>query len=253
MLLRIARHELRDVVRDGRFRIAATIVGALLGVSVLTGWAYQQQESAEHASAAGVSRATWLAQQAKDPHTAAHYGAYVFKPRGRLTLFDSGVNPYSGVAAWLEAHKQNEFQFRPAQDRASVARLGQLTAAATLQMLVPMLVILLAFTKFAGEREDGTLRQLVASGVSPGVLAAGKATGVAAALGLVVVPAAFLGAVALLWTSGAEGLSASGPRLAGLVLVYSVYVAVFGALSLAVSAVVPKAGHRWRCSSRSGR
>jgi hypothetical protein len=34
-------------------------------------------------------------------------------------------------------------------------------AAATLQNLIPLLIILLAFTKFGGEREDGTLRQLI--------------------------------------------------------------------------------------------
>lgn len=121
MLLRIAHHEFRDVVRDGRFRWAAAIVCGLLVAALLTGWAYQRSVSAEHTAAAGLSRDTWLAQSAKDPHSAAHYGAYVFKPRGPLTLIDSGVSAYTGVAAWLEAHKQNEFQFRRVPSR--VARV----------------------------------------------------------------------------------------------------------------------------------
>lgn len=243
MLLRIARHEIRDVVRDGRFRWASAIVVGLLLVALLTGWTEQRSVAAEHASAAQTSRETWLAQPAKDPHTAAHYGAYVFKPRGPLTLFDSGVNGYAGVVAWLEAHKQNEFQFRPAQDRASIARLGQLTAAATLQFLVPVLIILLAFTKFAGEREDGTLRQLAATGVSPRVLAAGKAMGVAAALGLMLMPATIVGTVTLLWTSGGEVVGEDLVRVAGLVLVYGLYFLVCIGLALAISAVMKKASH----------
>ena len=109
MLWYIARHELRDVIRDGRFRWAAAIVAGLLLVALLTGWTYQRSVAAEHASAAQQSRETWLAQSSKDPHSAAHYGGYVFKPHGPLTLVDSGVNAYVGVAAWLEAHKQNEF------------------------------------------------------------------------------------------------------------------------------------------------
>ncbi|MCA1572285.1 MAG: DUF3526 domain-containing protein [Chloroflexi bacterium] len=243
LLLRIARHELRDVVRDGRFRWTSAAVLGLLLVALLTGWTYQRSVTAEHASAARTSRDTWLAQPAKDPHTAAHYGSYVFKPREPLTLFDNGVNAYAGVAAWLEAHKQNEFQFRPAQDRASVARLGQLTAAVTLQALVPVLIVLLAFTKFAGEREDGTLRQLVAAGVSPRLLAAGKALGVAAALGIVLIPATVIGAIALVATSGADAVGQNLLRVAALAAVYVLYFAVFIGLTLAVSATARKASH----------
>jgi ABC-2 type transport system permease protein len=160
-----------------------------------------------------------------------------------LTLVDSGVNAYVGVAAWLEAHKQNEFQFRPAQDRASLGRLGQLTAAITLQLLVPVLIILLAFTKFAGEREDGMLPQLLASGVAPRLLVAGKGIGVAAALGLVLVPAALLGTAALLWTSGPDAMSQSVVRLGALMSVYALYFAVFIAVGLGVSAYMSKASH----------
>lgn len=243
MLLRIARHELRDVIRDGRFRWASALVLGLLLVALLTGWTHQRAVAAEHASAAQTSRDTWLAQPARDPHTAAHYGAYVFKPRSPLTLFDSGVNAYTGVAAWLEAHKRNEFQFRPAQDRASVARLGQLTAAVTLQALVPVLIVLLAFTKFAGEREDGTLRQLVAAGISPRRLAAGKALGVGAALSTVIIPATVLGAAALVAASGAGAVSQNLVRVAALAAVYALYFAVFIGLTLAVSAVARKASH----------
>jgi ABC-2 type transport system permease protein len=243
MLARIVHHEIRDVWRDGRFRWAAAFVAGLLAVSLLTGWTYQRSVSAEHASAERLSRETWLKQASKDPHTAAHYGAYAFKPYGPLTLFDSGVNAYSGVAVWLEAHKQNEFQFRPAQDRASLARLGQLTAASTLQFLIPLLIILLAFSKFAGEREDGTLRQLAAIGVPTHVLAAGKALGISAALAIVLVPAATIGAAALVLASGGEALTHNLARISALTMVYALYFAVFIALALAVSAAAKRSSH----------
>jgi ABC-2 type transport system permease protein len=243
MLPHVIRHEIRDVCRDGRFLWAAALVGLLLIVALLTGWTYQRDVAGEHASAERLTRDAWLAQSARDPHTAAHYGAYAFKPRGPLTLFDSGINPYSGVAAWLEAHKQNEFQFRPAQDRASVARLGQATAAATLQYLVPALIILLAFTKFAGEREDGTLRQLAATGVSARVMATGKALGVSAALAMVLVPAALAGATALVLASGPAAISQSLLRIVVLAAVYGLYFSVWVALGLSVSAIARRSSH----------
>jgi ABC-2 type transport system permease protein len=243
LLRRIIRHELRDVLRDGRFRWVSAIVLTLLVMTLLTGAAYQRAVSADHASAAQMSRDSWLAQPAKDPHTAAHYGAYAFKPRGPLTLFDTGVNEYAGVAAFLEAHKQNEFQFRPAQDRSSIARLGQLTAATALQFLVPVLIVLLAFTKFAGERQDGTLRQLVAAGMSPRTLAIGKALGVGGALAIVLVPACAVGSVALVWTSGSTALDHQTSRVAALTIVYLAYFAMMTTLALAVSAVIRSPSH----------
>jgi len=243
MIRTIARHELADVVRDGRFRSAAGFTLLLLAVALLTGWTYQRDVAAEHESAARFSRETWLAQPARDPHSAAHYGAYAFKPRGPLTLFDSGVNQFAGVATWLEAHKQNEFQFRPAQDRSSVARLGQLTGAATLQFLVPILIILLAYTKFAGERENGTLRQALAAGIEPWRLAAGKMAGVLAALAIVLVPAAVIGATAM--TAAAEPNIVGGvvERVLLLAVAYGAYFLVFALVALAVSAGVSRSSH----------
>ena len=243
MIRTIAAHELRDVIRDGRFRWATTFTLGLLVVSLLTASTYRHDVAAEHESAARFSRDSWLAQPAKDPHTAAHYGAYAFKPRGPLTLFDAGVNQFAGVAVWLEAHKQNEFQFRPAQDRSSVARLGQLTAAATLQYLIPLLIILLAYTKFAGDRENGTLRQTLAAGVEAWRLATGKALGVTIALGLVLVPAALVGSAALALSSGQEAIAEVAARLVPLSAAYGVYFGAFIALALAVSAGVRRSSH----------
>jgi ABC-2 type transport system permease protein len=243
MIRTIAIHELRDVIRDGRFRWATAFTLGLLVVALLTAATYRQEVAAEHESAERFSRDSWLAQPSKDPHTAAHYGAYAFKPRGPLTLFDAGVNQFAGVAVWLEAHKQNEFQFRPAQDRSSVARLGQLTAAATLQYLIPLLVILLTYTKFAGDRENGTLRQTLAAGVASWRLAMGKALGVAIALGLVLVPAAVLGSTALVLSANQDAILKVATRVVALAAAYGVYFAAYIALALAVSAGARRSSH----------
>lgn len=243
MIWTIARKELIDIVRDGRFRWTTAIVGALLLVSLSAGWKYQRDVSADHASAGNLAREQWLAQAPKDPHSAAHYGSYAFKPREPLTAFDTGVNTYTGVAAWLEAHKQNEFQFRPVQDQTSVARFGELTAAATLQFLIPIIIMLLSFARLAGEREDGTLRQVIASGVARSTLAAGKVAGVTVALAIVLVPAAVIGATTILSASGGAGLVETGARMMALFAVYLTYFAIILVVSLAISAVARSSSH----------
>ena len=235
MIKHIARKEFTDVVRDGRFRWCAALVGALLLVSLGHGWVQARQAQEELAAAQATARDHWESQGEKNPHSAAHYGIYAFKPRLALSFVDEGVDPYTGTSVWLEAHRQNEFLMRPAQDATAAQRVGALTAAQVLQNLVPLLVILLTFGALAGEREQGTLRQLLATGIARRELAVGKALGVAGALALLLVPAAVVGAAALV--VGSTGPAAS-PMARGAVLagVYLAYFAAFVGLGLAVSA-----------------
>ncbi|BAC91046.1 ABC transporter permease [Gloeobacter violaceus] len=236
MIWRIARKEYLEMVRDGRFRAGATVVLGLLVVSLLMGWKHYSDVSAQHAAAQRATRTQWLAQEPKNPHSAAHYGVYAFKPKLPLSFVDQGVDDYVGVAVWLEAHKQNDFRYRPAQDATAVQRFGELTAATVLQLLLPLVIILLGFGAFAGEREQGTLRQLLSLGVPAPTLALGKALGMLVALGLLLVPATILGVGALALAAGPGGLAASLPRLALLSAAYLGYYLLFVGVCLAVSA-----------------
>lgn len=236
MIARIAAKEFTDTLRDGRFRWSAVIVGTLLCAALGAGARHYTDVKAQHDRAASTMRDFWVNQPAKNPHSAAHYGLWAFKPRTLLSLVDQGVDPYVGVAAYLEAHKQNEFQFRPAMDATATQRFGQWTAATIMQLLLPLLIVVLAFPAFAGEREQGTLRQLLSLGVQPGALAAGKALGVASALGVLLVPAASLGAAALVLASSEGALGGEWPRIALMGLTYTAYFTVFVAVALAVSA-----------------
>lgn len=236
---RIARKEFTEMFRDGRFRGAGAIVFALLAGALLLGWQNHREVSAQHRSAQEATRAQWLQQGKKNPHSAAHYGVYAFKPQVPLSLVDHGTDPYTGVAVWLEAHKQNEFKYRPAQDTTAVQRLGELTGATVLQLLVPLLIVLLTFNAFSGERELGTLRQLFSFGVSPAQLAMGKALGVTAALGVWLLPAAMLGSLAIVAASDGDAVMASAPRVVWMASSYLLYFGAFTGISLAVSAWAP--------------
>jgi len=237
MLLHIIRKEVTEVVRDGRFRWGAALVGSLLLLALAAGWAQRNEIAQAHASAADQSREHWLEQGEKNPHSAAHYGIHVFKPVSSLSMMDRGVDPYVGVSTWLEAHYQNPFAHRAVKDTPALARFGEFTAATTLQLLVPLLIFLLAFRAFSGERESGTLRQVLSIGVRPRDLAVGKAAGILAALALLVVPAGLIGALALTLSGpGGEAVQNELGRFALLSLAYMGYFLVFALLALAVSA-----------------
>jgi ABC-2 type transport system permease protein len=237
MIATIARKEFIELMRDGRFRWAAAIVLALLAAALVAGGYYQRDLVAQQRAAQAAEQARWYAQDAKNPHAAAHYGLYAFKPRLAPAFLDPGVEPYTGVAVWLEAHKQNELTFRPGEDATMAQRFGDMTVALVVQVVLPLVIVMLAFNAFAGERERGTLRQLLSLGLKPSDLVLGKTLGYAAALAIIAVPAVLLGAVTLALTGPAEGLV----RVALLAGVYLLYLGIFLLLTLAVSARAPSA------------
>jgi ABC-2 type transport system permease protein len=233
MLLRtIATKEFRELLRDGRFRWAGGIVAGLLLVAGLAGFTAWREQSAQRDAAQATMQASWFNQPPKNPHSAAHYGLWAFKPQMPLAFVDRGVDPYTGTASWLEAHRMNEFRFRPAMDATAAQRFGEWTAAGVLQQLIPLLIILLGFSAFAGERERGTLRQLASLGVPTATLLRGKALGVTAALAVLCVPAAVLGSAAVLMAAGIDGVL----RLAALSAVYVAYFGIVLTITLVVSA-----------------
>jgi len=240
MIAAVARKEFLDAWRDGRFRIAAVVILALIGVALLMAWQQVERTRAERAAAAALERENWLNQGQKNSHSAGHFGVYVFKPLAPLVVFDRGIEPFVGTTVFLEAHRQNQAAFLPAQDATAMRRFGELTAAAGLQLLAPLVIVLLTFGALAGERERGTLRQVLSLGVRPRDLVMGKALGLGAALATLLLPVALLGAVALSKLHDAEA-GGNWVRFAWMGGAYTLYLAAILAVCLAVSAVASTA------------
>ena len=229
----IAAKELRESFRDGRFRVLAGSILLLLAAGLAAGGLDTREARRSIETAKAADHGTWLGQGPRNPHSAAHFGHYAFKPRPVLSALDRGVDAYLGSAVWLEAHWQDPFALRPAEDRTALQRFGELSAAFTLQVLAPLLVIFLGFAAFAGERERGTLRQLLSLGLEARTLALGKALGLGATLFLVLAPAVALGTGTAL-SSGTVGSGLAGGIL--LAVVYGAYFALLLCLVMAVSA-----------------
>lgn len=232
--LQVARRDLLEMSRDGRLRWAGGVLLLLLAVSVWVGWTRSTQAAALQRAATDVQHEAWLEKGAMHPHMAAHYGMFLFKPVPPLAAVDRGIDDYVGSFVFLEAHKQNLFAGRPAADAPPGARFGELTAATALQVLVPLVIVLLTFSTFAGEREQGTLRQALATGVRGWKLVLGKTLAVALLLACVLLPAVLLGAGLALVDASAVREEAG--RAAALALVYLAYFTIWAAVGLWVSA-----------------
>lgn len=237
MILTIARKEFIEMIRDGRFLCVGAVVFVLLVTAIAAGWKNYSDMRAERTSARRFNREQWINQGAKNPHTAGHFGTYVFKPSAPLSLLDSGITPYVGSAFYLEAHWQNDPQYRQIDDATPAGRFGEMTATTVVQTLLPLLIILVSFPAFAGEREQGTLKQLLSLGLDRKIIVLGKAAGIAFAVGALTAPAVILGMVALAFVSEPGASLDNSARMLLMAGGYLLYLGAFLGLSLAVSAV----------------
>ncbi len=212
----IAVKDATEIWRDGRFRWAAGLLLLLLIAAVAGGVHNQSQIARQHADAQQAERDVWLDKGDMNPHAAAHYGAFVFKPVQPLSAIDPGLDPFVGVFVFLEAHKQQLARHRPIEDATPTRRLGQLTPASAALVLLPLLVVSLTFSSFAGERDQGTLRPLLAMGISRRSLLAGKAMGAMLPLAAVIVPATIIGAVIVIWNAPADPNAPIAARAAAI-------------------------------------
>ncbi len=242
MIARIARKELTELFRDSRITWTGVLVLILSLTSLVAGYQHQQEVAVERAAGEHASYHHWLSQGEVNPHSAAHFGMYVFKPTPPLSLLDPGIHPYTGVVLQLEAHWQHHSSFRPAQDATGLQRFGYFSTAWALQALVPLLIIVLAFNAISSERERGTLRQLMSLGVSPSRLMWGKALSIGIILGLLLLPVALVLLIILLFGTGAGGAGDALLRWFAIFSAYGLYLGIFLFLALAVSA--------WSSSSR---
>ena len=234
--LTIAVKDATETWRDGRFRWAAGLLFVLLVAALAGGVQHQSEVARQHDDAKRAERDAWLDKGDMNPHAAAHYGAFVFKPVQPLSAIDPGLDPFLGVFVFLEAHKQQLARHRPIEDASPTRRLGLLTPAVSALLLLPLLVVALTFSSFAGERDQGTLRPLLALGISRWSLLAGKALGAMLPLLLVIIPAVIVGAVVVWLNRPADPGAAIGLRAIGLLAVYVAHALVWTALGLFVSA-----------------
>jgi ABC-2 type transport system permease protein len=236
MLRLIAKRDFTEFVRDGRLLWAGGLVVLLLLTALSVNWQHRRSADAERVAAQALDYDGWLRQAQRHPHDAAHQGMNVFKPEAQLSIIDPGIGPYVGSTIWLQAHRQSEVKFRPAQDATGLQRFGSLSVAWVLQILGPLLVIVLGFNAFAGEREMGTLRQILSMGIEPRKILWGKALAMTASLACLLVPIGLVTAL-ISFTDQNSGLwSDTILRLTSLAIAYSVYLWIAIFVVLAVSA-----------------
>ncbi len=240
MIKKIALKEFKENLREGRFRVSVIIVLLLLIMAAWLSYDYYASVQQQHSAAKENARNIWVSQDDKNPHSAAHYGTYAFKPKYPLALIDPGVDKYSGISIFLEAHNRNESQYMAAADQTGLARFGDLTPDFILLFIIPLLIILVAYNSFTREKEQGTLQLLKSQGLSLWKLTLGKWGGIFLPV-LIITTGLFV--IATIFLSGLSDFGQlSYIALIIMFLVYLCYYAIIINISLVVSALTKQSG-----------
>lgn len=240
MIRKTIKKEIKELFRDGRVRISIFIVLLLLGVAVWISGRQYQNTNQDYAAAKSSEREVWDNQGEKNPHSAAHYGTYAFKPKYPLSLVDQGVDKYAGTSIFLEAHKRNEAQFSAATDQTGLSRFGDLTPDFILLFIMPLFIVLLGYNSFTKERELGTHSLLKSAGARGWKIVLGK--WIALFLPVLVITVSLLLLAGIVLSNLPDYGVFQWSSLFAMGLVYLLYYAVFTNLVLWVSHWTKRSG-----------
>jgi len=234
----IAVQQWRLLLRDRRLAVLGLSLLLALLAAAIAGAALHGAREEERRAAQAEEARVWASQGPANPHGAAHFGRYFFKPVSPLAVIDPGLLPQLGTSLKVEAHANNPARSRAIDGGTALDRFGGLSPATMLQLFAPLLVILSGFAAFSGERARGLLRQELAAGVAPAALMAGRLVGLGAIVALLIVVATLASVLALAWSGGG---TVQYEALLWMMLGYDLYLFAFAALTLAASAAFASA------------
>lgn len=233
--------EIAVLRRDKRAFGSLAALGLLILIAFFAHATANLQGDRAKAQVAAAERARWVGQGEKDPHSAAHYSIFAFKPSPPLAALDPGAEPFVGQSVWLEAHHQNDMLYRPQQNASTLQRAAFANPTALLTGFAPLVVFLLAFTLVAQDRERGGLRLALGAAIRPSRLVLARALAVwSSASAILVVPVAL---AALAWTAAQGRLDADvALRLLSWTAIVSTYlgVAALAAVLACLKAASPR-------------
>ncbi|MBK0010780.1 DUF3526 domain-containing protein [Stenotrophomonas sp. S41] len=231
--LTVAATQLKLMWRERRLLWLALTLLLLAGASVTTGAARLAQQTQERQIVAEQEARLWDSQGTIDPHAAAHVGRAVPAPVRPLAALDPGITDFVGTSVFIEGHAQNPARHRPIDAGTALSRFNSFSAAWALQVVAPLLIILAGFASLSGDVARETLRQELGSGASAHVLIGGRLIALVTASLLLLIA---LLAVSLPAMTEHDLGTADIMALVAIVAVYALYLLVFCAITIGVSA-----------------
>ena len=165
-MVNVIINEWTIMIRSRSFIYSSIFFVLSLSMVVILGSIQNKKQQLYRIQAQEHVRQQWESLEAMNPHRAAHYGSYAFKPMNILNSMDSGINDVTGNVIQLEGHVQNEIVYSEASQSLSISRFGKLKSSLLLQYVIPLFLIFLAYNSLSSEKETQRLKLLIFQGVS---------------------------------------------------------------------------------------
>lgn len=154
-------NEWKGLLRNNIFKFLMCFFLLCLSLVTIFGVIQNNEQINSQKEAHAHIRAQWDAMDPTNPHSAAHFGTYAFKPISILSSIDDGINSVTGVVLRLEGHKQNDISFSEASQSLFISRFGKFKPSLLLQFIIPLFLILLAFNSYVSEISNKRLKLLL--------------------------------------------------------------------------------------------
>ncbi|MCS3800675.1 ABC transporter permease [Niastella sp. OAS944] len=231
----IARHFLKTVWKSKVVLPIYMVWLALVLYAVATGYATYTKQNELRKKYQAKARQSWEANPDKHPHRMAHFGSFAFRIKHPLSMFDNGMESYTGNAVFLEAHKQNTANYSEASFSTGLLRFGEISEAMLLQTILPLILFFLGFNAVAQQRENATLKILVSQGAAFKQIIWGNSLGLFA-VGIIFLLPVLATTVTMITLKGNAG-AASFIRFTIIGLSAIVFLWIISVVAIGVSAI----------------
>lgn len=225
-ILLLAKQFCKDVFQQKAVYLLMVLFAVLSVYAVYTGYKQMASQNEMKKTFQQAIRKSWEDNPDKHPHRMAHYGSFALRYKHPMSMFDAGLESFTGNAVYLEAHKQNSIIYSEASFSTGMLRLGEISVAMLLQMVLPLILFFIGYNAVAADRENGTLKILLSQGASWKQILLGRSLGLFAISALFFVPVFISTAVLLLLYNNPIANAGEGLRL----LITSVSYIIFFAL-----------------------
>ncbi|SFM58493.1 ABC-2 type transport system permease protein [Chitinophaga sp. YR627] len=213
----------------------------LLGIAFAGTHSRSAQISRNRLAANAHFRQQWEQLKTGDPHGAAHFGTYIFKPVMLLSNFDSGLETVTGTSMRVEAHLQHTMATPALRPADTYTRFGSLTIASVLQLFFPLFIIFSCYNSYTQEKTTGTLRLLLIQGATQGILLKSKTKYYLLVMNGMLLGSLLIYLPALLFAGTATIDKTTYLSILFLVIAYSIYCSIFVMIAVAISAIAKNA------------
>ena len=232
----IVKQFIKNIFQQKIFYFLLGLFFVLLLYAAITGNSYLTKQNAMQQQYQELIRKSWEANPDKHPHRMAHFGSFALRIKHPLSVFDYGIDNYAGNAVYLEAHKQNTVNYSEASFSTGMLRMGELSIAMLLQIILPLIIFFLGFSSIAADKENGTLKIISSQGASSFQLLTGRTIGLWLISSLFFIPAFAVTGILMLLQKNSHINADTLPRFLLTGLLYSIFYWVVAAFTVIVSA-----------------